>query len=97
MWKRLFLAVFILLAFEVGLFLVLFPWSSAWENNFFLSGLPSLKELLMSPYLRGAVSGLGLVNVFLGIDEAWHFRERIRDLESRETDEGEPLTPAEKT
>lgn len=92
MWKRLFLAIFILLAFEVGLFLVMFPWSLTWENNFFLTGIPTLKDALMSYYFRGAVSGLGLVNVFLAIGEAWHFRARIRELESHESQEAARLT-----
>src|SRR5438552_14784947 len=87
MWKRLFLAVFILLAFEVGLFLVLFPWSMAWDHNVFLNSLTPLKNLLMSAYLRGAVSGIGVLNVFLGIGEAWHFRETIKEMESREAAE----------
>ena len=97
MWKRLFLAIFILLAFEVGLFLMILPWyGMAWENNYFLASWPSLKGLLMSPYIRGAVTGLGLLNIFLGIGEAWHFRDRIRDLENREAAEAQRLTPATK-
>ena len=94
MWKRLFLGIFILLAFEVGLFLLMFPWSLAWDKNFFFTsiGLVPVQAVLMSPFVRGAVSGVGLVNVFLAIGEAWHFRERIRDLESREAEDAERLT-----
>ena len=92
MWKRLLLGIFILLAFEVGLFLVMFPWSATWENNFFLNSIPGLKDFLMSYYIRGAVSGLGFVNVFMAIGEAWHFRARIRELESHETKEAARLT-----
>jgi hypothetical protein len=92
MWKRLFLGIFILLAFEVGLFLLMFPWSQAWEKNYFLNGIGPLQDVAMSPFVRGAVSGLGLVNVLLAIGEAWHFRDRIRDLESREAEEAARLT-----
>src|ERR1700687_235154 len=97
MWKRLFLAIFILLAFEVGLFLMMFPWSLAWENNYFLSSWTSLKGILMSPYIRGAVSGLGLLKVCLGIGEACHVRDRIRDLETREAAEQAARLTLEKT
>jgi len=83
MWKRLFLAIFILLAFEVGFFLIIVPWSTTWENNYFLkTGL--LQGVLMNPFLRGAVSGLGLLNIFLGLGEAWHFRDRIGQMETHE-------------
>jgi hypothetical protein len=92
MWKRLFLGIFILLAFEVGLFLIMFPWSTTWDSNFFLNSIPGLKEILMSYYVRGAISGLGLVNVFMAIGEAWHFRKRIRELETHENEEAARLT-----
>ena len=83
MWKRLFLAIFILLSFEVGFFLIIVPWSTTWENNYFFR-TALLQEILMSPFARGAVSGLGLLNIFLGLGEAWHFRERIGQMEAHE-------------
>jgi hypothetical protein len=91
MWKRLFLAIFILLSFEVGFFLVIVPWSTTWENNYFLR-MASPQGFLVNPFLRGAVSGLGLLNIFLGLGEAWHFRQRIAQMEAHESPH-----PAEKT
>ena len=84
MWKRLFLAVFVLLALEVGLFLIIFPWSEAWEKNALLAWAPLLRALFLSSYFRGAVSGLGLWNVMLGFHEALHFKQTIRAMEGRE-------------
>jgi hypothetical protein len=84
MWKRLFLAAFVLLALEVGLFLIVFPWSEAWEKNVLLAWSPLLRAVFLSSYFRGAVSGLGLWNVVLGFHEALHFKRTIRVLESRE-------------
>ena len=91
MWKRLFLAVFILLCFEIGLFLLMFPWSSAWDKNYFLVLIPLLREPFQSPYFRGAVSGLGLVNVLLGLGEAWRFRDTVRAMETIEAAEAARL------
>jgi hypothetical protein len=51
---------------EVGLLLVLVPWSSFWERNYFIALLPSLLDLVRNNYLRGAVSGLGVVNLLVG-------------------------------
>ena len=42
------------------------PWSAFWERNYFTSIWPALEPLLTNNYLRGAVTGLGLVNVFAG-------------------------------
>jgi len=47
----------------VGVTLVLAPWTSLWENHPALATSLRLREVLLSPWFRGAVSGLGLVNL----------------------------------
>ncbi|MSO35220.1 MAG: hypothetical protein EXQ54_02140 [Acidobacteria bacterium] len=39
---------------------MLIPWSTFWERNYFVEWSPAM---LTSYYVRGAISGLGLVNV----------------------------------
>ncbi|MSO61081.1 MAG: hypothetical protein EXQ50_03155 [Acidobacteria bacterium] len=39
------------------------PWSTFWERNYFVEWSPALGAMLTSNYVRGAISGLGLVNV----------------------------------
>jgi hypothetical protein len=51
---------------EVGLLLVVLPWSAFWDRNYFASAWPSLRPLLMSNFCRGAITGLGLVNLYAG-------------------------------
>jgi len=73
MMNRLLHVVLLLIWLEVGLVLILVPWSELWETNFFLYQYPSLGLFVKNPYLRGAVSGLGLINVFLALEA---FRRR---------------------
>ncbi len=54
---------------EVGLLLVVVPWSSFWERNYFLQMLPVLRPVLTNAFVRGAVSGLGVVNLCAGLIE----------------------------
>jgi hypothetical protein len=62
----------ILTSFLVGVLLVFAPWSSwLWESNWLLQLWPGLRGLLLSPFVRGAVTGLGLVNVLLALHDAW--------------------------
>lgn len=42
---------------------MLIPWSTFWERNYFVEWSPALETLLTSNYARGAITGLGLVNV----------------------------------
>ena len=68
--KRLWQALLIALALEIGLFLVLFPWSEAWDRNRAVVSFGFLRPLLLSYYLRGAVSGLGMINLWVAISQA---------------------------
>ncbi len=57
------------LLLESGLLLVLIPWSAFWDRNYFVGWSPALGALLTSNYFRGAVTGLGLVNVWAALAE----------------------------
>jgi hypothetical protein len=52
---------------EVGLVLLVVPWSVFWDRNFFAESIPVLHEILKNNFVRGAVSGLGLVNLAAGL------------------------------
>lgn len=66
MITRLLLAAYFL---EAGLVLIVAPWSSFWEHNFFLLKLPELARLLSSPFVRGGVSGIGAITALAGLAE----------------------------
>jgi hypothetical protein len=52
---------------QVGLLLIVMPWWPAfWEHNYFAMAWPPLRTVLENNFVRGAVSGLGLVNLFAG-------------------------------
>jgi hypothetical protein len=59
----------ILSSLLVGVVLVLAPWTTLWDANYLLQPHPGLRALLLSPMARGAVSGLGLVNILLALHE----------------------------
>lgn len=48
---------------------MLIPWSAFWERNYFVEWSAPLEALLTSNYTRGAISGLGLVNVWAALAE----------------------------
>jgi hypothetical protein len=51
--------------FLLGLMLILVPWLGFWDHNFFLDKYPALIPVLLHPSLRGAVTGLGALDVLL--------------------------------
>jgi len=66
----------VILCFQVGIFLLAFPWSPYWNSNYFSWLSPGWRELWVNPYFRGAVSGLGMVNLCLSVIEVF----RLQDL-----------------
>ena len=51
----------------VGLVLIVAPWTPFWEANWMLQPWPFLRGLLLSGFVRGGISGLGLVNVVVAL------------------------------
>ena len=47
----------------VGVVLVVAPWTSLWDGNWLLQSWPRLQAVLLTGFARGAVTGLGLVNL----------------------------------
>jgi hypothetical protein len=66
MFRRLLYVAYFL---EVGLLLVLVPWSAFWERNYFVAMYPPLLQMLRNNYIRGGVSGLGVVNLLVGFHD----------------------------
>ncbi len=67
--RRLWGFLFAIFTFEIGLFLAVFPWLDSWSLNHFSTYAPWLEEIWDDPYLKGAITGLGIVNLFIAFRE----------------------------
>jgi hypothetical protein len=85
---------YIILCLEIGLVLTLLPWIpqgtlglSDWGNNYFLlyaarkTGIHALQTVVASGWMRGAVTGVGLLNIGIAFWEIFHFKQTVRTLE----------------
>lgn len=73
--QRLSVVVLVVFCFYIGLLLVLLPWTHYWQDNNFLMSVPALAALMNASVTRGVVSGLGILDFWIGISELIHFRE----------------------
>jgi hypothetical protein len=71
--------LFIMVCFEVGLFLTFFPWMEYWDHNSLAAISPMIRALWDSAYFRGALSGLGLVNIYISMAEISRLRKSRTD------------------
>jgi hypothetical protein len=52
---------------EAGLVLTIAPWTLFWERNYFAFTVSWLGAWMANPYVRGAVTGVGLVTALAGL------------------------------
>jgi hypothetical protein len=60
------LAVFFL---EIGVLLIVVPWTSFWDQNVFIESSSLLQRMFNNHFVRGAVSGLGVINLGVAVLE----------------------------
>jgi hypothetical protein len=100
MASRLTVLFYIVLCLEAGLVLTFVPWMQVfgmgdWGDNYLLLyasqkiGLQGLQQAVGSGWVRGAVTGLGLLNLAMAFWEMAHFRETVSKLEGTK-----PAAPA---
>ena len=65
--------VYLFYLFEVGIFLLLVPWSPFWENNYFVTRLTVLHGFFLNPFARGLMSGLGVLHLLVGAIDSLAF------------------------
>ncbi len=66
--------LFIVFSFEIGFFLLVFPWMQGWDKTSIPVLLHWLSGVWDNPYFRGAISGLGAVNIYISLLEVSRLR-----------------------
>ena len=96
MVARLTVIFFIILCLEAGIALMLSPWLlpwlglGDWGDNYLLAfvvektGMPGLQRAVASGWVRGAVTGLGILNLFIAFWELAHFKQSVKMLEGKD-------------
>src|SRR5512133_3742093 len=66
---RICLVIFVIFCIELGMLLAVLPWTPVWVNNGLVASYPLLKSLLHGNFVRGLVTGFGLIDIWIGIWE----------------------------
>lgn len=66
--------LFCIFCLELGAFLIIFPWLEIYPTNWFVQVRPEYTTLLTSYSFRGAMTGLGCLNVIVGVAEIFRLR-----------------------
>jgi hypothetical protein len=72
---RLSLVIFVIFCIELGMLLAVLPWTRIWTDNSLLAAHPAWRGLAQDNFVRGIITGIGLVDVWIGIWEAVHYRD----------------------
>jgi hypothetical protein len=80
---RLLTILYIVVCFEMGVLLFVFPWVSLWSKNFFIDHYPWVSGIVHNYFVRGAISGIGLADIWLAFYELWRLRGRMGLVQPR--------------
>jgi hypothetical protein len=91
MIEKLTVIFFIILFLLLGAYLILLPWNifygvGSWEQNYLLvyiaqkTDLPLIQKAISSNWVRGAVTGLGVLNILIAFWELAHFNQSVEML-----------------
>jgi hypothetical protein len=74
--QRLSLFVLVLFCVYLGVLVAILPWwTRVWDQNLFIQSHPQLSAVLHLGAVRGIISGLGLLDIWIGVSEAVHYRD----------------------
>jgi len=76
---RLWVVIRVAFFVELGMVLVVLPWTRGWTENSLLLAYPGVRFFLQKYFVRGLISGLGFIDIGFGIWEAVRYKEPPRN------------------
>ncbi len=77
--QRISLFVLVLFCVYLGGMVTILPWwKKMWDQNLFILSHPALAAVLRNGAVRGFISGVGLLDIWIGVSEAIHYRDHGR-------------------
>jgi len=76
--NRLLTGLYILFCIEVGICLIVIPWVALWSDNYFVAHYALIAALSRNYFVRGAISGIGVADVWLAFYEIYDRLRRHR-------------------
>jgi hypothetical protein len=77
--QRISLFVLVLFCVYLGVLVMILPWwARVWDQNLYIVSHPALAAVLHNGAVRGLISGLGLLDIWIGVSEAVHYRDHRR-------------------
>jgi hypothetical protein len=74
--QRLSLFVLVLFCVYLGVLVAIIPWwPRVWDHNALILSHPTVSAVLHNGAMRGLISGLGLLDIWIGVSEAVHYRD----------------------
>ena len=74
--QRISLFILVLFCVYLGILVAILPWwTRVWDDNLLIMSHPKIAQFLHIGAVKGIISGLGLLDVWIGISEAVHYRD----------------------
>lgn len=70
------ISLFVILRLYIGALVFLLPWRSAWTTNAWINHWPIVANFIAQGWVRGLVSGLGLLNIWIALSALFRRQPR---------------------
>ena len=71
------LILFVILRIYVGALVFLLPWRAVWTTNAWINHWPIIANFIAQGWVRGLVSGLGLLNIWIALAALFRRQHRF--------------------
>jgi hypothetical protein len=76
--QRMSLVVLVMFCFYIGALMAVLPWSRYWNQNGWIMAHPAVEAALNHGWVRGVITGVGLIDIWIGVSEILHYRDYRR-------------------
>jgi hypothetical protein len=74
--QRISLVVLVLFCFYIGGLLAVLPWSPRyWDQNGWIVAHPAIDMIIEQGWVRGLITGIGLIDIWIGVSELLHYKD----------------------
>lgn len=74
--QRMFLITYCLFCMVIGMALVTLPWAPNWFDQGMIVRWPLLQSILQHGFVKGAISGIGIIDIWIGVQEAVNYHDQ---------------------
>lgn len=73
--QRVSIVILVVFCLYIGVLVFVLPWTRFWNENPYMLSFSPFGQMLASGFTRGLISGIGLLDIWIGVSEIMNYHE----------------------